>query len=202
MTDDSWEPELDPEQRHLFELLRGLREALREDAHRRYGRVNPFAEDLLDWKEKGAYVGGVDVTVYDSTTVVGDVTIGDHTWVGPFCSLDGTGGLTIGRHCSISAGTHLISHDTVRWALSGGTAAYEYAPIAIGDCTFIGAHSVVTRGVTIGEHCLVGAGSVVTRSLPPFTIAAGSPARQIGRVELADDGAVKLLYDDGSSPTL
>jgi len=35
----------------------------------------------------------------------------------------------------------------------------------------------VTSGVTIGERCVVGAGSVVTHDIPPFSLAAGAPAR-------------------------
>ena len=37
--------------------------------------------------------------------------------------------------------------------------------------------------MTIGERCVIGANSVVTHDLEPFSIAAGSPARMIKRVE-------------------
>ena len=185
--------ELDADLLQLWEQLLRLRSTLRDATRARYGRINPFDEDLFDWKEKGVFAGGKDVTIYDSATVVGDVTIGDHTWIGPFCSLDGTGGLTIGSYCSISSGTHLMTHDTVKWALSGGKLAYEYAPIRIGDHCFLGVSSVVTRGVAIGDCCVVGAGAVVTGDLAPMSIAAGVPARVIGRVEIADDGRVTLV---------
>jgi acetyltransferase-like isoleucine patch superfamily enzyme len=185
--------ELDPRLRDLWQQLLDLRRTLRDATRARYGRVNPFNEDLFDWKEKGEFAGGKDVTIYDSATLVGDVTIGDHTWIGPFCSLDGTGGLTIGSYCSISSGTHLMTHDTVKWALSGGRAAYEYAPIRVGDHCFLGVSSVVTRGVTIGDSCVVGAGAVVTSDLPALSIAAGVPARVIGRVVIGDDGQVTLV---------
>jgi len=184
--------DLDPELRKLWDELRRLRGALRDATRARYGRVNPFNEDLFDWKEKGEFAGGKDVTIYDSATVVGDVQIGDHTWIGPFCSLDGTGGLTIGSYCSISTGTHLMTHDTVKWALSGGRMKYEYSPIHIGDHCFLGVNSVVTRGVTIGDRCVIAAGAVVTADVPPMSIAAGVPARLIGRVVVGEDGTVQL----------
>jgi acetyltransferase-like isoleucine patch superfamily enzyme len=184
--------ELDPDLRRLWDELRRLRSVLRDSTRSRYGRINPFDEDLFDWKEKGEFAGGKDVTIYDSATVVGEVRIGDHTWIGPFCSLDGTGGLTIGSYCSISSGTHLMTHDTVRWALSGGRQQYEYSPIRIGDHCFLGVNSVVTRGVSIGDRCVVGAGAVVTADLPPLSIAAGVPARMIGRVAVSEDGTVEL----------
>ncbi len=50
-------------------------------------------------------------------------------------------------------------------------------PTRIGDNVWCGAHVVVTSGVTIGERCVIGANSVVTDDIPPFSIAAGAPAR-------------------------
>jgi len=49
----------------------------------------------------------------------------------------------------------------------------------IGDNCWLGAHAVVTSGVTIGERCVVGANSVVTKDLEPFSVVAGAPARAI-----------------------
>lgn len=179
----------------LRQQLVALRDRLREHTWRTYKRVNPFVEDLSPWRAKGEFFGGENVTMYDSTTVIGEVRIGDRTWVGPFCMLDGGGGLTIGANCSISTGVQLMSHDTVRWAVSGGAAAYEYAPIRIGDCCFIGTHAVVVKGVTVGEHSVVAAGAVVTKDVAPYSIVAGVPARPIGRV-LVDGSDVRFEYGD------
>jgi acetyltransferase-like isoleucine patch superfamily enzyme len=181
----------------LHDDLRALHERLRSETLREHGRMNPFAEDLFDWKERGRAWTKDDrgVTIYNSTTVVGDVTIGEQTWIGPFCSLDGTGGLTLGHHCMVSLGCQLLSHDTARWALSGGKADYEYAATEIGDCCFLGTLAVVTKGVTVGHHSLVGAGAVVTGDVEPYSIVAGVPARRIGSVATGDDGSVSLRYD-------
>jgi acetyltransferase-like isoleucine patch superfamily enzyme len=56
-------------------------------------------------------------------------------------------------------------------------------PTRIGDNAWLGAHVVVTSGVTIGERCVIGANSVVTQDIEPFTIAAGAPAKALKRVE-------------------
>lgn len=186
--------ELDDDLRALWEQLVRLRATVRDETWRRFSRVNPFMEDLFDWKEKGAFVRGENVTIYDSTTIVGNVSIGDHSWIGPFCSLDGTGGLTIGRYCSVSAGTHIQTHDTVRYCVSGGAAPYDHAPVAIGDCCFVGVNSSILKGVTIGEHSVVGAGAVVTHSVEPYSIVAGAPARRIGTVRV-EGGKVSLEVD-------
>ncbi len=37
-------------------------------------------------------------------------------------------------------------------------------------------------GVTVGERCVIGSNSAVTEDLPPFSIAAGAPAKVIKQV--------------------
>jgi acetyltransferase-like isoleucine patch superfamily enzyme len=56
-------------------------------------------------------------------------------------------------------------------------------PTLIGDNVWCGANVVITSGVTIGERCVIGANSVVTTDLPPFSIAAGAPARVLRTIE-------------------
>ena len=100
---------------------------LDKDSIKKYQRINPFLENIFDWKERGKlWSGNKNVTIYNSTTLVGDVEIGENTWIGPFCSIDGTGGLKIGSNCSISASVHIQTHSTVKWAISGGQESYEY----------------------------------------------------------------------------
>lgn len=53
------------------------------------------------------------------------------------------------------------------------------APIHIEDDVFIGANSIILKGVTIGARSIIGAGSIVTRSIPSDQIWAGNPARFI-----------------------
>jgi acetyltransferase-like isoleucine patch superfamily enzyme len=56
-------------------------------------------------------------------------------------------------------------------------------PTRVGDNVWCGAHVVVTSGVTVGERCVIGANSVVTEDLPPFSIAAGAPAKVLRTIE-------------------
>jgi acetyltransferase-like isoleucine patch superfamily enzyme len=52
----------------------------------------------------------------------------------------------------------------------------------VGDNVWCGANVVITSGVTVGERCVIGANSVVTEDIPPFSIAAGAPAKVIKQV--------------------
>lgn len=138
----------------------------------------PVAKSWLAARD-AAHGFGEGTSIYDSALVLGDVKVGKKTWIGPFVVLDGSGGLTIGSNCSISAGVQIYSHDSVDWAVSGGTAPYVYAPTAVGDNCYIGPNTVIAKGVIIGERCIIGANSLVLRDLPAGSKAAGSPCRLI-----------------------
>jgi acetyltransferase-like isoleucine patch superfamily enzyme len=56
-------------------------------------------------------------------------------------------------------------------------------PVRIGDNVWIGFDAVILPGVTIGQGSIVGARSVVAEDVPPFTVAAGNPARVIKQLE-------------------
>lgn len=53
------------------------------------------------------------------------------------------------------------------------------APVVIGDYVFIGARSIVLKGVTIGEKSIIAAGSVVTKDVPANCLAGGNPCKMI-----------------------
>lgn len=53
------------------------------------------------------------------------------------------------------------------------------ASIKIGDHVFIGAHSIICKGVTIGDRSIIAAGSVVVKDIPADCIAGGNPAHVI-----------------------
>lgn len=182
---------------HLKTLLGDLRELcgrIREHRWNTWRRVDPFIETLFDRAEKGRFLFGTDVAVHDSVIVNGDVIVGEGSHIAQQCTLDGSGGLRIGRGCSMGAGVRVMTHDSAKWALTGGTHAVERSAVNIGDNCFIGANSVITRGVTIGSRCVIGAGAVVTKDIPPHSIALGVPARVVGHVELTEDG-VLYHYD-------
>lgn len=56
------------------------------------------------------------------------------------------------------------------------------APIHIKEGAFIGACSIILKGVTIGERTVIGAGSVVTKDVPSDEVWAGNPAVFIKKI--------------------
>lgn len=157
----------------IFRYLRGKRNLVKG----KFNRVLPINELISDRWEKAKFLNfGEGTSIYDSSLVFGNVKVGVNTWIGPFTILDGTGGLTIGDNCSISAGVHVYSHDTVKWATSGGKEPYEYLAVVIGNNCYIGPNTIISKGVTLGDGCIVGTNSFVNKSFSPNSKIAGSPA--------------------------
>ena len=55
-------------------------------------------------------------------------------------------------------------------------------PVVIKQDSFIGAHSIILKGVTIGERSIVAAGAVVTKSIPDDELWGGCPAKFIRKL--------------------
>jgi acetyltransferase-like isoleucine patch superfamily enzyme len=114
------------------------------------------------------------------------IRIGEGTFLNLGVMVAAAGLVEIGRHCMFANGCFVTdaSHrfddpDTpVPW--QGFTSK---GPTRIGDNVWCGAHVVVTSGVTIGERSVIGANSVVVSDIPPFSIAAGAPARVLRSIE-------------------
>jgi len=107
-------------------------------------------------------------------------TLGDHVYVGRFCSL---GWVEIERDVMIADFVAIPSGgQTHRVSGSERTAPRDqeprFSPVHIGEGTWIGAHAVVMADV--GRFCVVGAGAVVTRPIADYAIALGVPARPVG----------------------
>ena len=176
----------------LLQNLKALWLTRRREVNAKYLRSLPLADYVVDRWEKARELGfGEGSSIYDSVLVLGDVHVGTNTWVGPFVVLDGSGGLTIGSNCSISAGVQIYSHDSVAWALSGRTADYQHAATSIGDNCYIGPNVVVAKGVRIGTGCVIGAQSLVLGDIPDGSKAYGTPCRVVGPAtpETPDDVA-------------
>ncbi len=92
----------------------------------------------------------------------------------------------IGAHCMLANGCFVsdASHrfDDLQRPITW-QGFESKGPTRIGENCWLGVGVVVTSGVTIGERCVIGANSVVTRDIPPYSIAAGAPARVLRSIE-------------------
>jgi acetyltransferase-like isoleucine patch superfamily enzyme len=120
---------------------------------------------------EGSYIAGY-------AYVTGDVTAGADCTVNPYATVRGRvvlgDGVRIGAHSSLLGFNHGFAPDR-----PVHRQPHTSKGITVGDDVWIGSNVVVLDGVTIGDHCVIGAGAVVTKDLPPWTIAAGNPARPL-----------------------
>lgn len=56
-------------------------------------------------------------------------------------------------------------------------------PIKVCKDSWIGMNALILKGVTIGEGAIVAASSVVTKDVPPFTVVAGNPAKEVKKLK-------------------
>lgn len=152
----------------------------RRELKAKHNRFAPAGEHLQTRWSRAAEMGfGEGTSIYDSTLVLGDVVVGKNTWIGPFVVLDGSGGLSIGSYCSISAGTQIYTHDSVAWAGSAGAKPIKLSRVEIGDRCYFGPNVIVQRGVKIGDGAVIGANSFVNKDVPAGSFVAGNPARKV-----------------------
>jgi len=98
----------------------------------------------------------------------------------------------IGHHVMIGGNSfiwdtnfHALSFEDRMIELEGGVRdKIAASPITIREGAFIGANSIVLKGVTIGARSVIGAGSVVVSDVPAEEVWGGNPARFIRRLTL------------------
>lgn len=146
-----------------------------------FNRVLPFGDNFVDRWEKATFLGfGEGSSVYDSSIIMGNVTVGKKCWIGPNTLLDGSGGLTIGDHCDISAGVQIYTHDTVNRVIH--SKAVTQAPTTIGNHCYIGPGSIITKGVIIGDYVIIGANSFINKNIPSYSKGHGTPFKTMETV--------------------
>ena len=109
------------------------------------------------------------------------INIGDECFIGAGCEFNSRLRINVGNKCLIAAGCRFVDHDHD----ISGTGPFENrdgptAPVLLHDHVWIGANSVILKGVEIGGGAVVAAGAVVTKPIPENEIWAGIPAIKIG----------------------
>ena len=126
-----------------------------------------------------------------------EIAVADNVWIGHYCHIDGSAGVTIGEGVQMATWSGILSHgsqDAIR--LCGrqfieipphARPGYTFGRVEIGDFSFIGAGAIILPGVKVGRGSRVDAGAIVTRDVPAFAIVRGVPARIVGDVREVDE---------------
>jgi acetyltransferase-like isoleucine patch superfamily enzyme len=166
---------------------------IRVRLHREFGKRLAFCRwpvhgNLLEAFRAGRLEVGehtlFEPNVWLTLPAPGRVRIGSGTFLNMNVMVAAKELVEIGDHCMFANGCFVTDANhryddlslPVTW--QGFTTK---GPTRVGDNVWCGAHVVITSGVTIGERCVIGANSVVTTDIPPYSIAAGAPARVLRR---------------------
>ena len=182
----------------MFELARKLIDARRERGNR--GRVTRLGEGtrlpgIIDRRAAGATIAigrncliqGQLVAERDESKIeiADDVLVGGSTIIDCALSVIVERKVLISYSCIVAdSDNHSIypelrTNDLANWMNNRrhDWTHSEMAPVRICEGAWIGARSIILKGVTIGPGAVVGMGSVVTADVPARTIVAGNPAR-------------------------
>jgi len=175
--------------------------------------VKLFVNPLLNKRGKGSKIrwsARMDILPFNKFSLGSQSTIED------FCTINnGVGDVFIGGNTLIGMNNVLIGpvnigNDVIfaqNIVASGLNHEYRdvtkpihqqkivVAPIIVEDECWIAANVVITAGVTIGKHSVVAAGAVVTKSVPPYSVAAGNPARVIKKYNFDTKEWASVKYD-------
>lgn len=80
-------------------------------------------------------------------------------------------------NCVIAPNNHVSTVTIPQFLLGASHVNDRSTDIVIDEDVWLGVGVTVLSGVHIGRGCIIGAGSLVTKSLPPYSVAVGSPAR-------------------------
>jgi acetyltransferase-like isoleucine patch superfamily enzyme len=109
-----------------------------------------------------------------------EVYIGDNTSIGRSFTISGVDNfIRIGNSVLFSERVFITEsqhgyEDIQKPIINQG--AISRGPVTIEDECWIGMNACIMPGVTIGKHSIIGSNAVVTKSIPPYSVAVGTPA--------------------------
>jgi acetyltransferase-like isoleucine patch superfamily enzyme len=164
-------------------------------AFARFGRNTVLTNPLrLDGEERIAVGDRVFIgsgswlqTLPDGDNKSVAISIGNGTSCAGSCVISSVRSVTLEENVLLARNVYISDHmhkytDTEIPVLSQGLDKIQ--PVLIKRGAWLGQNVVVCPGVTIGAGAVIGANSVVTKSIPDYSVAAGSPARVLKRIQL------------------
>lgn len=148
----------------------------------------------------GKYEFGNDITIYSKETInpiggnrtvfqtigSGKIIIGDQVGMSHviLCSRSE---IKIEDNVLLGAGVKIFDHDfhsiNYEQRVENEDIDVKTKPVLVKEGAFIGAYSIILKGVTVGRHSVIGAGAVVTKDIPDNEVWVGNPAKCIRKLE-------------------
>lgn len=115
------------------------------------------------------------------------IEIGDRVVINSFTHIGAMRRVVLGNDVGIASGVCIEDHHYVFDDVSDERPlkkqGFRVTEVIVEDGCMIGEHVVILPGVRIGRNSWIGANAVVTCDIPPYSIAAGIPAKVIRRMD-------------------
>jgi acetyltransferase-like isoleucine patch superfamily enzyme len=150
--------------------------------HRSNGSIIKIGKNLvLTSNPKSNSWGIIQPVIIRTSAVTAGIIIGDNVGLSG-CTITARNRIEIGSDVLIGSGVVVTDNDAhpIKPENRRFSNNIKSAPVLIGDNVFIGARSLILKGVSIGDNSAIAAGSIVVKDVLPYEIVAGNPAKVIG----------------------
>lgn len=131
---------------------------------------------------KSNSIGLIQPCIFNISNPLSQILIGNNVGISG-STINATTQIIIKDNVLIGSGCLITDTDShpLDWRerITNNESAIKSSPIIIENNVFVGARSIILKGVTIGENSIIGAGSVVSKDVPANCIVGGNPAKII-----------------------
>tara|TARA_B100000579_G_scaffold246109_1_gene202066 strand:+ start:946 stop:1548 length:603 start_codon:yes stop_codon:yes gene_type:complete len=140
----------------------------------------------------------IDLSTWETDKISGEIILGKHILISPGTSIRSAKKIKIGQSTMIASDVTITDSD---WHGIYDRTDYVASPkeVLIEDNVWIGEKSIILKGTKIGANSIIGAGSVVSGEVPPNTIYAGNPAREIRKLDKGNFVTRETLFSESST---
>ena len=170
----------DVKKEHILEFLRYAFSlaAIKEEFFKYVWYVHDHIAPVAKMKK----YGNVRIHPTASLRCGHNIELGKNSHINQYCCIwaSANSKIILGDNLLMGPGVKIFSsnHGTDRSSIMNEQEWME-KDVIVGNDVWIGANAVVLPGVRINDGAIIASGAVVTKDIPPYSIAAGVPAKTI-----------------------
>lgn len=140
----------------------------------------------------------IDISTWQTDKLNGSISLGNYILISPGTSIRSAESIDIGDSTMIASDVVITDSD---WHGIYDRTDYVATPkpVKIHKNVWIGERSIILKGAQIGENSIIGAGSVVHGDIPPNSVYAGNPAKEVKKLDEGSFVTREELFNDSST---
>ena len=140
----------------------------------------------------------IDISTWQTDKLNGSISLGNYILISPGTSIRSAESIDIGDSTMIASDVVITDSD---WHGIYDRTDYVATPkpVKIHKNVWIGERSIILKGTQIGENSIIVAGSVVHGDIPPNSVYAGNPAKEVKKLDEGSFVTREELFNDSST---